>query len=75
MARRRTRSRLRELRRAGRYEKFSSHSVFRFRERRREIDRGNHAIGIGNALAGDIEGGAVIGTGARKRQAESDVHA
>src|SRR5207249_3832146 len=74
-ARRRTRSRLREVTGAERYEKFSSHSVFRFREFGRETNRGNHAIRTGNAFAGDVEGGAVIGTGARKRQAEGDVHA
>src|SRR5205085_1777874 len=40
-----------------------------------EIDRGDHAVGAGDSFAGDFECGAVIGTGARKRQTERYVHA
>ena len=44
------------------------------RELCRQIDRGDHTVWARDAFAGDIERGAVIGTGARKRQAEGDVH-
>src|SRR4029077_15884438 len=45
------------------------------REFRGQIDRSDHTVWARDAFAGDIEGGAMIGTGARKRQAEGDVHA
>src|SRR6185312_14487193 len=45
------------------------------RELRGQIDRSDHTVWARDAFAGDIEGGAVIGTGARKRQAEGDVYA
>src|SRR6266850_1081620 len=45
------------------------------RELRGQFDRGDHTVWACDGFAGDIEGGAVIGTGARKRQAEGDVHA
>ena len=45
------------------------------RELRGQIDRSDHTVWARDAFAGDIEGGAVIGTGARERQAEGDVHA
>ena len=44
------------------------------RELRGQIDRSDHTVWVRDAFAGDIKGGAVIGTGARKRQAEGDVH-
>src|SRR5438067_4459378 len=44
------------------------------RELRGQIDRSDHTVWARDAFAGDIEGGAVIGTGARERQAEGDVH-
>src|SRR5207248_10300342 len=44
-------------------------------ELRRQIDRSEHTGWARDAFAGDIEGGAVIGTGARERQAEGDVGA
>src|SRR5438067_2530804 len=45
------------------------------RELRGQVDRRNHAVGACDAVAGDIEGSAVIGAGAGKGQAESNVHA
>jgi hypothetical protein len=48
---------------------------FFLRELRGQVDRGDHTVWARDAFAGDIERGAVIGTGARKRQAEGDVHA
>ena len=40
----------------------------------RESNRGDHAVGPRDSLAGDGESGAVIGAGAREGEAESDVH-
>ena len=40
----------------------------------REIDRGDHAVGTRDAFAGNFKRGAVIGTGARKRQAKRHIH-
>ena len=41
---------------------------------RRKIQRGKEAVGAGGARAGDVEGRAVIGGGAREGQAQRDVH-
>ena len=38
-------------------------------------DRRDHRAGLGEVLAGDVEGGAVVGRGADDRQAERDVDA
>ena len=46
----------------------------RFGQFHREPDRGDHAVGPGDALAGDRESSAVIGAGARKWESECDVH-
>ena len=40
----------------------------------RESNRGDHAVGPRDSLAGDGESGAVIGAGAREGESESDVH-
>ena len=49
-------------------------SVF-LREFHGQIDRRNHAVGARDAFTRDIERGAVIGAGARKRKAEGNVYA
>ena len=49
--------------------------VMPFRQFHGEPDRGDHAVGPRDALAGDRKSGAVIRAGARERQAKSDVHA
>src|SRR5216117_4090063 len=41
----------------------------------RQVDGGDHPIGPGDAFAGDVGRGAVVGRRAHERQAESDVHA
>src|SRR5437764_6565868 len=41
----------------------------------RQIDRRNHTVGASDAFARDVEGGAMIGAGSGKGQAESNVYA
>src|SRR5438128_2476199 len=43
-------------------------------ELRGQIDRRDHAVGARDAFARNIERGAMIGTGARKGQAEGNVY-
>jgi hypothetical protein len=45
------------------------------REFNREGDRGDHAVGVGNALAGNLEGGSVIRARPHKRETQRHIHA
>ena len=45
------------------------------REFNREVDRGDHAIGPGNAFAGNLESGPVIRARPGKRKTQRHVHA
>ena len=39
-----------------------------------EIDRGDHALRARDIFSSDFEGGAVVGTSARKGKTERDIH-
>src|SRR4051794_5911018 len=49
-------------------------ATFLLRELRGEVNCRDHAVGPCGTLARDVEGGSMIGTGPRKRQAERHVH-
>src|ERR1051326_756099 len=49
--------------------------LFWLRKFNRQVDRRDHAVGLRDSFAGDLECGAVIGTRARKWKTKCRVHA